>query len=86
MVASNRKECTGWQNETIVMQLILLCNGIVWQVYVPVCMCAGLCCYIFWPERQDILVRLAPIHNYIMDLVFMQHMPLPKLSLAVTWE
>ena len=72
----------GWQNEAIVIQLVLLCNGIVWQV----CLCAGLCYYIFWPERQDILVRLAPIYSCVMDLVFMHHIHLPKLSLAVTLE
>jgi len=53
---------------------------------VSVCVCAGSCYYTFWPERQDILVRLAPRYNCVMDLVFMQHIHLPKLSLAVTLE
>ena len=55
-------------------------------MYVPVCMRAGSCHYTFWPERQDILVRLAPRYNYVMDLVFVQRIHLPQLSLAVTLE
>ena len=49
------------------------------------CLCACMCYYIFWPERQDILVRLVPMHGSVMDLVFIHHVHLPKSSSVVTF-
>lgn len=42
-----------------------------------------MCCFKVWPERQDILVRLVPKYNHVMDLVFIQHITLLKLSFVV---
>lgn len=75
-----QEECTARQTEIIVIQAILLCNRIVCWVYVSVCVGVCTCDFKFWLEGQDILVRPAPKHNYVMDLVCMQHITLPKWS------